>query len=522
MFLLPRGVVAVMVISLLCFAGCRRSTSPSVNAAPQKVRPAAFAGSWYPAEPDELRRFVTGAMANARLPELPGAVVGLLVPHAGYVFSGSVAAYSYRAIQGEKISQVVLLGCPHRVRVIGATLPEADAFATPLGVVKVNASARKKLKALCRFIEISDQPHNPEHSLELQLPFLQVALQDFQILPVLVGNLSEEQSAELARALCRVFAGQRTVMIASSDLSHYPPYEEAKKSDERMLQAIISLDPQKVAQMDRTILREGIPHLECTMCGLEAALVLVRAAKWMGKVKAVELYYRNSGDTEVGEKQRVVGYGAVAFCLPAGTGSIWQSPRADEASGNRGQNKSAQPSVSEEGKRTLLAIARQVVEATASGKPSPDFAISSDELERKAGAFVTLKEHGQLRGCIGVVEPIAPLWEAVAYAARQAASADPRFLPVREEETKDIRIEISVLSPVTRVEKLSDIKVGRDGLIIRKGRQSGLLLPQVPIEQGWNRKQFLEGLCEKAGLPPDAYKEGATLYKFTAQVFGES
>lgn len=515
-------------VSMLLFffaASCSHSPSPTVGASPGRVRPAAFAGEWYPGNAKELRDFVSKQMSDTKIPALSGVVVGLIAPHAGYPYSGAVLGAAYRSVRGEDIRDVVLLGCPHRVPVMGAAVPEADTFETPLGKVRVNVELRKALTSRCDFVETSDAPHEKEHSLELQLPFLQVALtrssegKEFRILPILVGELSPARSEQLARTLVDLLAGKRALIVASSDLSHYPAYEDAKESDKAILAAATSLNAEQLSRKDESLLRGKIPGLECTMCGLNAVLVLERAARWMKVTEGKTLCCRNSGDVAVGDKARVVGYGAVAFLASTESGGRWVKTPSWKAEVDSPDESAEQVSV--EGQKRLLEIARKNVEAAARREAEPDFKVEEQELTRKAGAFVTLKKHGELRGCIGVIEAIGPLWKLVAYAAKQAAAGDPRFEPVSPEEVAALHIEISVLSPVVPVKDLTDIKVGRDGLILRQGLASGLLLPQVAVEQKWDRDEFLAQTCRKAGLPPDAYRKGASLYKFTAQVFGE-
>jgi AmmeMemoRadiSam system protein B/AmmeMemoRadiSam system protein A len=491
----------------------------SSTACGQDLRTPAVSGQFYPAGREELKNAVDGFVKDAGEPGNKLKPIALLCPHAGYEFSGPVAGAAYRAVQGQQYDTVVLVGNSHRMFLSRAAVYARGAFATPLGQVPVDDALAAELIAADPKNIIADvNPHSQEHSLEVQVPFIQRVLPGVKILPILAGvaeegnsrnQLSEANYISLGKAIAKACRGKNVLLVASSDLTHYPSYQDACRIDQATLAAIQSLDPEKLAAQAARAMASGTPAVECALCGGPAVKAVMLAVKELGADKAEIIRYANSGDRPAGDKSRVVGYGAVAF---------YQTGKA-KPTGDKSEYY-----LDEKEQRKLLDLARQTLEAFVSGGKSPEPFFTEPRLTRLSGAFVTLKKKGALRGCIGHIQPIEPLGRAVRDLAIASASEDPRFSPVQAGELKNIDIEISVLSPIRKVKDASEIELGKHGVIVKRGGQSGVFLPQVAEETGWTKEQFLDELCtQKAGLPADAWKDpGTSLFVFTAQVFGET
>lgn len=466
------------------------------------VRQPAVAGQFYPAQPDQLRQMVDEFLAEAAVPTLPGDVVALVAPHAGYIYSGKVAAHSYAVLKGRKFERVVVIAPSHFEAFRFVSVYNGDAYATPLGNVPVDKDFAAKLVKLNSLIQLSTRGHTPageqgEHALEVQLPFLQRTLGEFKLVPIVMGEQDYETERALGVALAKMVKGTNTLIVASSDLSHYHPYDEASKMDHKTLKAI--------EEWDYLSLSENLELRVWEACGGGPIVATMIAAERLGAKQARLLKYANTGDV-TGDKSRVVGYGAVAFMQLAS-----QSSKVEAFS--LGQKE----------KDALIALARKSVETAVREKKLYEPSASDfPTLQQERGVFVTLKEKGELRGCIGLIAAEKPLYLGVRDAATSAALRDPRFPPVTAAELPNLEYEISVLTPFHRVLDVKEVRVGRDGLLMIQGRYEGILLPQVPVEQGWDRKVFLEEACLKAGLPRQAWQDEATdIYSFSALVFGE-
>ena len=467
-----------------------------------KIRPAAVAGTFYPSDPRELGKMIDGFLAKAAPPPLAN-VVALVAPHAGYIYSGPVAAYSYALLKGRKFDRVVVVAPSHYEAFGFSSVYDGAAYATPFGQVPVDHEFAAKLAKMSSRIKLSGAGHTPtldrpEHALEVQLPFLQRVIGQFQLVPIIMGEQSYDACRTLGAALAKLAQGTNTLILASSDLSHYHTYDQASKLDHKTLQAI--------EEYDYFDLSRNLEGQVWEACGGGPIVAVMIAAERLGANQAKVLRYANTGDV-TGDHSRVVGYGAVAF-VKAAAGA-----RDDDAAF----------SLTRAEQNALLRIARQSVETAVRERKLYEYPAGGPEaLERERGAFVTLTERGQLRGCIGYVSPIKPLAETVRDVAMMAALRDSRFRPVAAAELGSLEYEISVLSPLHKVEDVKQIQVGQHGLLIRKGDYEGVLLPQVPTEEGWNRDTFLEQVCVKAGLPEQAWKDDdADLFMFTALVFAE-
>ena len=373
---------------------------------------------------------------------------------------------------------------------------DGAAYATPLGRVPVDRAFAAKLAKMSPLIKLSDTGHGPrEHALEVQLPFLQRVLGDFQVVPVIMGDQGYDASRALGLALAKLIRGTDTLIVASSDLSHYHPYADAVNLDRKTLHAIADWD---YLSMSRNF---GLRVWEA--CGGGPIVAAMIATEQLGGTKAQVLKYANSGDT-TGDRSRVVGYGAIALLKQPSQASTGEKVFA----------------LTRREKDALLEIARKSVEtAVREHKLYEHSPAGLEALSEDRGAFVTLTIHGRLRGCIGYVSPIKPLYVAVRDAAAQAALNDRRFPPVTPAELGDLDYEVSVLSGMRRVLDIHEISIGRDGLLIRSGNDEGLLLPQVAVDEGWDRITFVEQACRKAGLPNDAWLRAETdIFRFTALV----
>ncbi len=490
-------VEAPVTTEVIAAAETPAITEGPTSAITGEIRPAALAGTWYPGDPQELASSVD-AMLNAAVP-IDGEPMGLIVPHAGHVYSGAVAAYGFRQIEGIDYDTVVIIGPNHRDPTFSEISVWAEGgFETPLGVVAVNQEIAEALIEADERIVFDRDVHLAEHSIEIQLPFLQRACPQCTVVPVVIGQPTSENIEALSSALVQVLSGRHALLIASTDLSHYPAYNDAIRVDSSTLAAVETGDPDLLEERLPALMGSGVLGLETCMCGEGAVLALMRAMQELGGDTITILEYGNSGDVPGGDTSRVVGYGAVMF---------WHYEP---------------PEVDAEAQELLLSIARHAIaeELGVGGEiEAPD--MEDPILARRAAVFVTLTEGDELRGCIGQTAAYLPLGEAVRQSALSAALRDPRFPPLEAEELDRIRIEISILSPFRRVTDVeTDIQVGTHGLLLVNRAGQGLLLPQVADNNGWDRQEFLEAISQKAGLPPDAW-QNSTLYTFTAEVFGE-
>src|SRR5208337_2854950 len=397
-----------------------------------KIRPAYVAGGFYPADANELGKMIDGFLAQAPAEKLEGSLVALICPHAGYQFSGGVAAYSYIQLKGRSYDRVVVIAPSHFESFSFSSIYDGDAYQTPLGAVPVDKGFAAQLVKLSSTIKISDRGHGPvkqyggEHALEDQLPFLQRVLGQFKLVPIVMGDQSYDLCRALGIALAKAVKGTNTLILASSDLSHYHPYDEAVSIDHQILKTI--------EDWDYFSLLQNTERQTWNACGGGPIVAAMIAAERLGAHRAQILKYANSGDV-TGDKSRVVGYGAVALVA--------------EKENKKHGRKSAEFSLTPAEKQELLKIARNSVETAVREKKLYTPPANEPEALRNArGAFVTLKEHGDLRGCIGYMSPMKPLDETVRDVAAFAALEDRRFRPVSESELGILEYEISVLSPL--------------------------------------------------------------------------
>jgi AmmeMemoRadiSam system protein B/AmmeMemoRadiSam system protein A len=482
------------------------------SAARPEVRMPVVSGQFYPADSAALAEMIAAHLAQVKPgPAIDGELIALIVPHAGLVYSGKIAANSYKLLKGSDVQSIVLCGPSHRQLFDGISVyGPSVSWKTPLGTVPCDSALCRRLIDQNRLIRFSSEGHAMEHSLEVQLPYIQTVLPDAAIVPVVMGNQRPETVDITASALANVTEHSNSILIASSDWQHYRPASVGWKMDSLGMECLKDLDPDRLQRL----LAQG----QVEACGGGPITAVLKAAIARGANRAMILRYGDSGDFD-GHKDRVVGYIAAAIYKSKEGGDMSsESPAGDGSSSREAEGQSY---LTEQERRELLSIARQSIAHFLTHRELPSLE-ASGVLADPGAAFVTLQKGGRLRGCIGYTAAVKPLYQTVAECAVQAAMNDPRFPPLKPDELDAIHIEISVLTPLRKVDSLQEIKVGRDGLMISLGRNRGLLLPQVATEYGWSRDEFLENTCLKAGLAPDSYKSpDALIQSFQALIFEE-
>ena len=502
---LKAGIIMSTILGQGCFAG---------DSAQGYVRPPAVAGQFYPSDSGKLRLAIQEFIKSA-VPPATEKPIAIVVPHAGYVFSGQISADAFRQASGHRYKVVVILGTNHTTAGFDRVSVQAKgAYRTPLGTVQVDEEVAAALLANDSDCTTDIEPQKREHSVEVQVPFVQVLFPDARIVPVVVGMPDYAVCTRLGGALAKVLRNREALIVASSDLSHYPEYNTAVSVDRKTLEAIALLDPRELETVIHNQERAATAGVETSACGEAPIMAAAAAAKGLGATRGVVLSYANSGDGLVGDASRVVGYGAVVYT----TGRV-----NDQVLGRFAHPPvpaAARPLQDAE-KKWLLSFARETVHRYLTTETVPLPRAFPPQLEYRQGAFVTLKKHGELRGCIGHMAEDMPLARTTGLMAMQAAFNDSRFTPVTLSELNDLEFEVSVLTPFKPIAGADEIVVGTDGVVLAKAGRSAVFLPQVATEQGWKTPELLDNLCRKAGLPVGAWKSGAQLYVFQAQVFHE-
>lgn len=476
-----------------------------------RIRHAVYSGSWYPGTKEELSSTVDTYLSQVEDIDLAGNIIGLVAPHAGFIYSAPVAAYAYKPLKGMSFDTVVILGNAHREGFIGAAIDSARAYANPLGQVDIDQELATQIVDKCKSVTLNKKPHLQEHSLEIQIPFLQRTLKKgFKILPILFGYEPNNADKQLVEALIDVMQTKKILLVASTDLTHYPSWSDAKQIDAKTLEYIASMDVEKLKVYDRSVRMKGVENLSCALCGLTATGVVMSVSQHLGGNNGRVLKYANSGDAEIGDRQRVVGYGAVAF-VKEDVDSEKEIETVESNSEKLTKNETDM----------LLKMSRNILTSYVTSGDIPVIHLNNRLENIKRGAFVTLRKGESLRGCIGYIEPIKTCAEAVRDNTISAAAKDPRFMPVKASELDDIRIEISILTPPEKVDSWKDIQIGKHGIVLEKGRNRSVFLPQVAIEQDWDLETTLNYLAQKAGLSFEAWKKDTNFKVFEAQVFCE-
>ncbi len=490
----PSVCLSVACIAGLLFCAYARA---------QDIKSSDLAGTWYTDDPRALRMQIDSYLESASGVSCTGTLKALILPHAGLRYSGPVAAYGYRLASQFRYSLVIIAGLSHRSRVDGIAVFSGEAWRTPLGTISIDKKCASWLISQHTCIREDNSVFQEENSIELQLPFIQTAIPGARIVPVILSSGEYDVCTVFSEILARLMSARDDVLIiASADMSHYLNDSRTRARDAETLKLVQEMRAQEIW--------ERSAHGEQLFCGYAPVAAVLLACRKSGIRDSDVLSYGTSADS-TGDRKRVVGYASIAICSRDTTAS----DAAYEKENNMLTGKQ---------KKIVLKLARETLDSYLRHGVIPEKNIDDPVLLKEWGAFVTLHLHGRLRGCIGRIVGQGPLYKTIQRMAVQAATADPRFPAVRNEELADIDIEISVLSELEKITDPAAVTMGVHGVVIRKGSSSGVFLPQVADETGWSREEFLTNLCtHKAGLLPDAWRTGeAELYVFTADVFGES
>jgi MEMO1 family protein len=490
------------------------------------IRPPAVAGSFYPGSPSDLAKMLAEFFHAAPKPQLAGKPLAIVAPHAGYIYSGAIAAKGYKILEGEDYNTVIVISPSHNEYFRGVSVFGGKAYSTPLGEISIDQELSQRIAEAGGHIAFSDQGHlrsasRSEHALEVQLPFLQTTLRKFNLVALVMGDQDFATCRALGQAIAKAIGTRDDVLIvASSDLSHFHDHAITVKLDSVIVQDIESFNFQQLSI--------DLENQKTEACGGGPIIAAMIAAQILGADSAKVTGLGDSGEA-TGDRASVVGY--LSAVIYKGNGEkVYKIIEEEKAPDFEEQTEETQSDhtgaadfgLDPQGRKMLLSIARESIKARLEGKELVFPATMPDALKLPLGAFVTLQEAGELRGCIGTFHPNSPLYQVVAEMAWQAAFSDYRFRPLTKSEFEAIDIEISVLTPMKRIYDPDSVVVGRDGLYIRQGNNSGVLLPQVAVEQGWDRTTFLDHTCLKAGLPSSSWRSERTeLYVFQADIFGE-
>ncbi len=499
----------ILVLICCCFANCRGQ----MNEAP--IREPAVAGKFYPSDPAKLKNALQYFFEDAVKQQQQMKPLGIIVPHAGYIYSGRIAADAFNQARNFDYDVVVILGTNHTTAGFDkVSVYPKGAFKTPLGDAAIDDGITGLLLKEDADFVTDVRPHETEHSVEVQVPFVQYLFPGARIVPIVVGSSDPDFCARLGKALAKILKDKKALLVASSDLSHYPGYEDAVSTDRTTLDIIATMNTKDISEKLDAQLHSGIKSLVTCACGEAPILALITAVKELGGNFASVISYANSGSTLVGTDDRVVGYGAVAFY---NTGA--NTPAITKNKMDVPMNTTSELSVQD--KQALLKLARRSIEQYLKSEtlPLPDEV--SPAMKERRGAFVTLRKNRELRGCIGNMSSELQLFSVVGRMALSAAFNDSRFQPLELSELPHTEIEISVLTPPAKVNSADDIVLGRDGVILKNKGKQAVYLPQVATETGWDKETFLTQLCFKAGLKANDWKT-AELYTFRAEVFSEA
>jgi len=424
--MLSKNITHFSLIIFLLLTNCNAQPEKEVedNAMDtQEIRKSVVAGSWYPGNAEMLRKEITNYLENVKLADIEGEIIALISPHAGYAYSGYVAANAYKQIKGNRYDAVIVLAPSHQEAFQGVSVFNKDGYETPLGIVPVEKSIANAIINQDENIRFSWEGHREEHSLEIQLPFLQIVVPDLKIVPIVLWDSSWENCKKLADAIIKAVKGKKVLIVASSDLYHGYSYDECKQTDNRTLNTIIELNPKELCQ--------DFQDRELMACGAGGIVVAELVAMNLGANKAKIIYQTNSNDVTRSRGGYVVGYGAVAIY--------------EESKGKKEHTVGIDSGLKDQDKKVLLETARKSIENALAKKDPPKIGYDSPILKEKRGAFVTLTKRGMLRGCIGYVHALKPLDETIIEMAQAAAFRDPRF-PSVTEVSKRSRLVNMVLS----------------------------------------------------------------------------
>ncbi|MHB8155662.1 MAG: AmmeMemoRadiSam system protein B [Candidatus Omnitrophota bacterium] len=464
------------------------------------VKQSEFAGQFYPSRKEELSKMIDNFLVNVTANPVSGEIFMLISPHAGYGYSGSTAAYGYKLIKGRPYKTILILGTSHHKAFNGAAVYAQGSFETSFGILKIDDEFTKNLIGKAPDIFADESAFKGEHSVEVQLPFLQKVLPSFsarggKIVPLVIGDCSLGTCKKIAAALKETIGVRKDVLlVVSSDMYHGYDLKEADQVDKLTLELI--------KNMDYEGLYYSLRDTKAQACGGFAVVIALNLAKEIGYAKVEILNHTNSAliPGQNANGQWTVGYASI----------VVYNPKGENMLNNQQRNK-------------LLEIARGSINTYLATGKKMELSETDPVLKQEMGAFVTLNKYGELRGCIGNLSASQPRYLTVRDMAVEAAVDDPRFSALSLSELKDVEIEISVLSKLEKITSAEKIELGKHGVLVRRGNQSGVFLPQVATETGWSKEEFLNNLCmHKAGMAADAWKNKDTqLYIFTADVFSE-
>jgi AmmeMemoRadiSam system protein B/uncharacterized protein (TIGR00296 family) len=496
-------------------------------------RTAAFAGQWYEADADKLSQQLKGFLETARVnlekaQKEKRSVFALIVPHAGYLFSGQTAAYGYVKGLERKPKRIFLLGPSHYAGFQGVALSADHAFATPLGDLEVDTAVVEELNEYPLFKKLPEV-HRIEHSLELQLPLIKEALPDVKIVPIIIGTLVDDTQVRLVGQIIKQYLTEDDLVVVSSDFTHFGPRYQYEPFHENVPENIKKLDEEAFQHLQQRNLEGFIMYrnrTKNTICGFFPCAVLL--AMLPTDMQCTLLDYKTSRDTRFEDSKNSVSYLAIEFSKPSTARTTWNS-----------ENSSADYSLTRSEGETLLRVARRTLEVYLATNKIPSLeelgVKNSGIFNEPLGLFCTLLKRStlpqtesaqnhirELRGCIGYIWPVKPLLFAVIDNAISAATRDGRFKHVTLEELPQLQIELNILTPLRRVKSSDDIELGKHGIVLYKNGRQAVFLPSVPIEFGWNMEQTLCQLSAKAGCGLDGWRSGAKYDVFESQIFMES
>jgi len=472
----------------------------------QNIKTPNVNGQFYSESPQELSSMINQFFSKIKDEPNRRRAEVLIVPHAGYVFSGGVAAYGFNAIKAHKYNTVVILAPSHYFGFSGFSVGLYDGFKTPLGVVSVDHELAKKIMTLNHDVFFEPKAFVKEHSLEVEIPFLQTINDQLQILPIVIGHPDIDSLEKFSSTLSEVI-GERTdvLVVVSTDMSHFHNDNFARKMDKYTMDAVKTMDAQRIWSECK------VGSME--LCGSYPVVASLFYAKKRGLTDIEILKYANSSEVS-GDLDRVVGYFS----------AVIYGKEKDLREKNKENDSGREADLTSYQKKRLIAIARDTITEYVLNGEKLEVDESDLRLKKEEGAFVTIHKDGKLRGCIGNIIGQGPLYRTIRDMAISAASKDPRFPPLTQMELQDIDLEVSVLSQPRTIKSTDEIILGTHGVIVRKGSfNQGVFLPQVAESTGWDKETFLSVLCsQKAGLPPDAWKDPQTKIEiFTAEVFSE-
>ncbi len=477
-----------------------------------ECRQPAVAGKFYPENTSMLKNALKFYFENAVSPgkEKP---VGIITPHAGYIYSGQIAADAWNQTKPFNYDIIIFLGTNHTSHSLKKiSVYNGEGYKTPLGTAQIDPDITAELLKHKDIVEFDPDAHKNEHSIEVQIPFAQTLFPGAKIVTAIVGVNDPELAENFAELLYNLLKEKSPLFVASSDLSHYPPLEVACAADSSTLKIFGSGNAEKIFNGMRKLENSGSSEVSTYACGEGPVMVLSEVARLFNNDIYSVVSYSNSGKTLIGKNDRVVGYGAAIYRKDGETTSPVYSDHYPDKLNDE---------LTEEDRKALLHYARNTLEQYYSSQTLPLPRNFSAPIRSLAGAFVTLKKDGMLRGCIGHMAEDTPLCKTVGLMALQAALNDRRFNPVTEDEIPSLEIEISVLTPYSKIGDYKEFVTGRDGILLVRGEHRAVYLPQVAPEQGWDRIETLRHLCQKAGLEESSWKD-ADLYTFRAIVFSES